>query len=53
MARYRSRRGKSSGKRIVYITPHYGAAREIAAKCGRQGHTATIEKDYDEIGRLM
>ncbi|VVB58845.1 Uncharacterised protein [Candidatus Anstonella stagnisolia] len=53
MAKYRSRRKKPVGKRIVYVTPHYEAAREVAAKYERAGSAAAIEKDYDETGRLM
>jgi len=53
MAKYRSRRKKAAGKRIVYVTPYYEAAKEIALKHEKHGNLTMIEREYDDTGRLM
>lgn len=53
MAKYRARRRKSVGKKIVYVTPYYEAAKEVALKHEKQGSLTAIEREYDDTGRLM
>lgn len=53
MARRSGRRGRATGKKIVYITPYRNLAIEMKKMYEQKGEKTAIESERDEDGRTM